>query len=123
MSVIYDPEKRDRALREANERRLEVAEWRKRLRRNVPEIRRALATKPDPIAEVLVVELLSWARARGLRAGQLEEIGRQAVVDDVNLLVPLGRASVKTRAWAIEHGLKGVHRVHSNAGRKLREVA
>lgn len=108
-------EQRAEALQAANVRRVEVSQWKRRLKRNPHAVRMALATRPAEIAHVPLVEMLAWARVGGLRSVAMEELGRQAALDGVNLLVPLGRASVKTRSWAVEHGLRRVHALRSDA--------
>lgn len=55
---------------------------------------------PAELASVPLVDLIRWTRGKGPCHGRaVVEIGRRAVRDKVNLMVPLGDASARSREW------------------------
>jgi hypothetical protein len=108
-------EQRVTALKTANVKRIDVARHKRSMRGNAKAVIDALEERPDDLAHIPVVELLAWARTCGLRSATMEKVGRRAVADGVNLLVPLGRASSHTRQWAMDYGLEHVRRRRSDA--------
>lgn len=75
------------------------------LRGNRDGLRELLLDPPEAIHHITVVELIAYGRYRHMRAPAMEKIGKDAIADGVNLLVTLGRASMRTRLWAAEHGV------------------
>ena len=103
-----DPAQRDAALKNANAKRTEIADVRRRARRNPQFVVDTLMAPPECVHHITVLELLTMARVNGMRADAIEHVGGRAVEDDINLLVPLGRASTRTRYWACVNGLEWV---------------
>lgn len=60
-----------------------------------------LADPPDCISEVLLVDLLRWQRALG--DGKLRRLNTAALMDGVNLCVPVRLCSTRTRMWLAVH--------------------
>lgn len=92
-------QQRSSALQKANTRRVQIALVRKRLRTGALPITAVMRTQPELLARAPLIDVIRWAYSpnRGSRA--IEQLGRQAVIDGVNLMVPLGRASARSRAW------------------------
>lgn len=105
------------ALEAGNARRLEWAKIRAELRRDPEAVRRVLVDPPESIGDRTVAELLALARHRGLRAKSMRQLGHLAVRDKINLFVPVGEASARTRAWAAEHGTMWVSARRSDSRR------
>jgi hypothetical protein len=99
-------EQRSAALVLANERRAQIAAAKRDLRSGVLSLDDVLSNPPDALASVALVDLIRWCRSRSplQRQSSLIRIGRRAVSDNVNLLVPLGEASVRSRDWVAEWG-------------------
>lgn len=89
------------------------------VRRAKAMVRRDLITGRVTLADVLSpvdpaladfslaeVVRLQWSAAGRRAMPALEELGRYAVRDGVNLMMAAGRASVSSRAWVAEHGSK-----------------
>lgn len=87
------------------------AEIRRRLRTGQLSLTELVSDPPPEMEGVVLVDVLRMLRDTNRERGQasLAAIGRRAVVDGVNLMVPLGTASARSRAWVAEHGLLGVH--------------
>jgi hypothetical protein len=64
------------------------------------------------VAGMPLVEVVRMRRRCGRRARDagLEQLGREALRDRVNLMMAAGRASAYSRAWVAEHGEKWVTR-------------
>lgn len=94
------------ALAVGNERRRVQVRVRRGLRDRTLSLTGVLLDPPAELSDVLVLDVVRWARsASGQRgAAGMHRLGRLALRDGVNLLVPVGRASVATRAWAAQHG-------------------
>lgn len=63
----------------------------------------------DPaIANLALAEVvrMQWSSSRRRALPTLEELGRLALRDRVNLMMAAGRASGYSRAWVVEHGSK-----------------
>lgn len=100
-------EQRARAIINANKRRQDLAQLRKRIKGDREYAATVFRDPPDAALDLAVVEVLVLARsAKGWRSSCLGEIGGQAVRDGVNLMMPLGRASARTREWAATEGLR-----------------
>lgn len=64
---------------------------------------------PHPaVADVALVDIvrMQWRHAGGRATPALEQLGKFAVRDGVNLMMAAGRASAYSRAWVAEHGSK-----------------
>lgn len=95
-------EQRDMALVLANEQRAAVAELRRRVARERGALEDVLMNPPDVLAQWPVVDVVRMTYSqRSSKA--LARLGQLAARDRVNLLVPLGMASERTRVWAVEH--------------------
>lgn len=100
-------DQRRSALITANERKREVGRLRTRLKNNREFAEEILRNPPPEAARLAVIEVLVHARSqKGWRSECLMQIGNRAVADRINLLVPLGRASERTREWAATEGLR-----------------
>ena len=90
------------ALALANRSRLARADWRKRLAGDRDLLVRVLLEQPDALADVWLIDLLRWSRSTRPSANKCDtmpRLGARAVRADVNLLMPLGRASLRSREW------------------------
>jgi hypothetical protein len=69
-------------------------------------IRGWLNDPPEDLLSAPLLDLIQWTRSRGRqRHPSIVQINAEAVRAGVNLMMPLGRASVRSRAWVAEHGL------------------
>ena len=102
-------EQRAIAAAESKRVRGEAAAVRVAMRTSYHAALSALMDPPECIHGRMVLEVIAMTRAVGMRADHLTEIGREAVRDGINLTVRMGRASLRTRLWAVEHGLRHVH--------------
>jgi hypothetical protein len=86
----------------ANAKRLRMAALRRYLRTETGALEDILR---DPPAEFEDWPLIDVVRLGYNKRGSVacERLGRLAVRDGVNLLVPLGRASLRSREWIIKH--------------------
>lgn len=77
----------------------ERADWRRRIHNDPALLGEVLATRPAALDEVLLTDLVRWLP--GVGPAKLERLGARAVghTRRVNLLVPLGRSSTRTRQW------------------------
>lgn len=94
---------RREALEMANARRKDVAAARRSLRSGELSLSDVMVDRPVSLRTAPLVDVIRWAYARRSPKA-LTMIGRAAVRDRVNLLIPLGEASVVSRAWVAEHG-------------------
>jgi hypothetical protein len=58
------------------------------------------------VADLPLVEVLCWMRGERTRSTGLENVGRDALRVNVNLMMSCGRASVFSRAWVAEQGAR-----------------
>src|SRR4051794_32507453 len=105
------------ALGMANERRREIADLRAKVKRGEITLSQLMADPPALLRAwpCFDVVRMTWSRPRS--GASLERLGRLAVRDGVNLLMPLGRTSQRTRAWIAEHAVW--HTVPVNGGTRL----
>jgi hypothetical protein len=90
------------ALQRGNELRGRRAEAKRRLRSGDLSLADAMGDPPPEIAGMLLIDVI---RALGTsRRASLQDLGRMAIADRVNLMVPLGGASARSRAWVATHG-------------------
>lgn len=97
---------RTTALQVANARRLQTALMKKQLRTGALPLTTVMSAPPELLAGTPLIDIVRWAYASNRRTAAIEQLGRQAVIDNVNLMVPLGRASAKSRAWVARQGLR-----------------
>lgn len=90
----------------ANERRIALADLRGSCKLN-PELLAVVLLDPPAVLHghsvIDAVRILRGNRG-GVAPPWLTTLGRNALRDQVNLLVPIGRASERTRMWIAEHG-------------------
>lgn len=94
---------RREALLLANDRRREVAAIKRELRTGVLTLAEAMATKPQELRDVLLVDVIRWSR-RTRSAPSTAHLGNLAMSENVNLLMTVGKASARSRAWVAENG-------------------
>jgi hypothetical protein len=96
-----DKQRRE-ALQRANKVRSELCECKRRMRSGDLTLTDVVTNQPAPLRNIPLVDIIRWTmRTPG---PTLTEIGKRAVRDNINLMVPLGRASALSRAWVAEHG-------------------
>lgn len=90
--------------------RRERAEARKALRTGHVGLIDVLRDPPPALIDEPIMDVLRYARRT--RSGKLlAAVNQQAVVDRVNLMLPLGDPRAKrAREWAMQHGVRGLHR-------------
>lgn len=91
------------ALRAAEEARINIAIVKRSLRSGELTLTDAMRDPPRELRHALLIDVIRWTN-RTRKTAALAYIGRQALRDNVNLMVPLGSASVMSRAWVAEHG-------------------
>lgn len=63
-----------------------------------------ILTGPHPaVADTPLLDVMLWARKRGMQAPGLARVGERAIADRVNLLLPVGSASLRVRKWCAEN--------------------
>lgn len=95
-------EQRRAALELANEKRLRIADLRRRIRTEHGALEDVLLNPPEELAGIPIIDIVRYAYDNR-PAKTAERLGRLAIRDGVNLLMPLGRASARTREWTAEH--------------------
>lgn len=96
-----DKQRRD-AIRLANKARSDLGDCKRRMRSGDLTLTEVVINQPAPLRKALLVDVIRWTmRTPG---AALTEIGKQALRDKINLMVPLGTASALSRAWVAEHG-------------------
>lgn len=90
------------------------ARLKRELRSNRDGLRLLFEECPPEVEHLTVAELCAYARSGRWSAPSMELVGREAAKAGINLFIPLGRASQRTRQWAAEHGVARVrnHRAH-----------
>lgn len=99
-------EVRDAALQKANRHRLELHSLRGQIRRGEVDLADLLEDPPAYLQRwtLLDVVRLGWHKpARHHSSATLEQLGREAVRDGVNLLISLERSSMDSRRWVSTH--------------------
>jgi hypothetical protein len=104
-------EQRRAALEIANERRAAVAAYKRALRGGELPLAQVMLDPPADLAEVPLVDLARWSRGQARNNAWFVRMGQAALRERVNLMLPLGRASVRTREWVAEYA--GWHRPSS----------
>ncbi len=106
------------ALATAQERRMCHARLKRDVRTDPELLRDWMLEPPAELLDVPLLDLLRWTRSTGrtVRGQQaLVDLNGRAVRANVNLMMPLGRASTVTRAWVAENGLRFARRRRSDA--------
>lgn len=91
------------ALEVANERRLTVAALKRDVRAGRVTLAAIMAHPPAAALDVALVDLVRWARDATRTRAWFERLGKQAVRDDINLLLTVAQASTETRRWLVLH--------------------
>lgn len=91
--------------RRANEVRASRAAAKRALRSGALTLPVAMRDRPDELLDVLLIDIVRWSRNRSSTAA-ISHIGAMAVRDSVNLMMPLGRASLRSRDWVAQHGCR-----------------
>jgi glucose-6-phosphate dehydrogenase assembly protein OpcA len=112
-------EQRMIALERANEKRSRAAHLRRRLAGERGALRAVLLDPPEEFAQVAIIDVVRLAYSKR-SAKSLARLGRLAVRDRVNLMMPLGEASLRTREWTADHA---EWHWHSHNGGMRRRVA
>jgi hypothetical protein len=100
---VNSEDQRFAALELANEKRIRQAELRRRLASERGALRDVLLNPPEEFEHVAIIDVVRLAYSKGRACKSMERLGRLAVRDHVNLLMPLGSASARTREWTAEH--------------------
>lgn len=106
------------ALATAQTRRLVHAQLKRDIRTDPTLLLDWMDEPPVELLDVPLLDLLRWTRATGrtVRGQQaLVDLNARAVRANVNLMMPLGRASHVTREWVAEHGLRFARRRRRDA--------
>ncbi len=103
------------ALATANERRMRIAALKSGIRSGDITLAEIMANPPEILSNWSCADVIRARYSSRHAIPSLERLGRLAVRDRVNLLVPLGRASARTRTWVAEHATwdirtNGAHR-------------
>jgi acetolactate synthase regulatory subunit len=84
----------------SNAARTERSVIRRQLRMGETSLSVILRDPPQPMAKDPLFDVLKWVRHRGHR--WLIDVNRRAILEGVNLAVPLGQASERSRRWLVE---------------------
>jgi hypothetical protein len=94
------------ALSLANRQRVEIAEPKRRIRCREITLVDLLEDPPGCIAEYGLIDVVRLGYQSGGRykaTPAITTLGRDAVRDGVNLLWPIGKASLRSRRWVAVH--------------------
>ena len=94
------------ALQKANDARQEIADIRRRINAGELTMVDLLEDPPECLLgfTVLDVARMGYARSSSWRSTPgIERLGHLAVRDGINLCMPLGKASLRTRRWVAVH--------------------
>lgn len=94
---------RDKALRMANGRRMQLVELRRDMRAGRVTLAEIMVDPPDLLEHVACIDVVRMNYSRVKATPWMERLGRLAVADGINLMMPLGRASARTREWIAEN--------------------
>ena len=97
-------DQREVALKNANETRAARAALKRDVQSGAVSLGDVLLPVHQLVSEMLLVDVVRWQYVDRCRTTALEELGRQAVSDAVNLLVRVGRASERSRCWVAHYG-------------------
>jgi hypothetical protein len=97
-------EQRMKALQRADAKRIALADLRARLRSERGALADVMLDPPELLADVAIVDVVRLAYGKR-SARSLQRLGAMAAQDRVNLLMPLGSASLRTREWVARHAM------------------
>jgi hypothetical protein len=97
-------DQREAAMLLANQARTNRATVKRNLRNGTLTLTDAMLNPPHELRNTLLIDVIRWTIRKRSSTAALAVIGKQAVRDNINLMVPLGSASVMSRAWVAEHG-------------------
>lgn len=88
--------------------RTELAGIYRDLRAGITTLDIVLADPPDALKRQLLIDVIrrGTRSSSGRRGTSITLIGRQALKDGVNLMLPVDKASARTRAWVAEYGYR-----------------
>lgn len=103
----------------AQSMRLRIAAIRRRALDREITLAEIMADPPSELAHWACVDVIRLTRVQGLKRSTagLERLGRLAIRDGINLLMPLGRSSATTREWIAEHA--GWYVTQPNGGKPV----
>lgn len=113
-----NPGERAVALANANAKRVAIAQMRKHVLAGRIDPGDLFLDPPEILAHRALIDVMALARLDPLIGAWREEIGKAAVRDGVNLLVPVGKASRVSREWAARMS----PRVPESVARRRREL-
>lgn len=91
-------------LRVANQNRIGLAELRTRLRAGDEDMIDVLRRREPLCANMALVDVVRLKRQQRIKTGQsLIDLGRAATTANINLLVPLGKASRHSIEWLVDY--------------------
>jgi hypothetical protein len=99
------------AIDKANAIRTARAQIKKQVQAGEITVAGLMADPPDVLSSMAVCDVIRFAHKshRGSDTWWFENLGKHAAIERVNLCVPLGRASVRTRAWIATNTRKKVY--------------
>lgn len=95
-------EQRTAALVRANDKRIARADLRARLVSERGSLADIMRDPPEVLADMALVDVVRLSYGKR-SAASLARLGRLACRDHINLLMPLGEASERTREWVAVH--------------------
>jgi hypothetical protein len=90
---------------QGNALRKERSDARRALRTGALSMEAVMRDPPPALAGVPLIDVVRLGY-RYRNGGAITEIGRMALRDGVNLMMPLGTASVRSREWVARHGCR-----------------
>lgn len=86
----------------ANQKRSDLRELKRHIRAGRVSMESVFTDRPECACHLPLIDVMGLARvSRGAKGhAWRERVGSLAVRDGVNLMVPLGRSSVRSREWA-----------------------
>jgi hypothetical protein len=118
---VSPTEQRDRALIVANEKRMRVVEIRRQVKSGQLALADLLADPPDEILHMTLFDVVRMTYTSTRAGASMETLGRRALQDGVNLLVQVGRSSMRSREWVAEN-VMWQHRPQEGRLRRYVEV-
>jgi hypothetical protein len=100
----HGAQQRQAAITLANEARTNQATVKRNLRNGTLTLTDVMLNPPHDLRNALLIDVIRWTIRTRSKTAALAVIGKQAVRDNINLMVSLGSASVMSRAWVAEHG-------------------
>lgn len=98
-------EQRDFARQKANDKRQRLSILKRGLRNGTLTLSEVMMDPPEDLLRYPLVDIVRFSGRQGHALGRsITALGRRAVRDNVNLMVALGDASARSRAWVAEQG-------------------